>query len=99
MAKKKAVEEEEEDEFIDDDEDAEIVDETFTCRICNKEVEVSEGDDMTLICDACAKNYNMDKFWGDYDDGKIPDDKLTTINMEPYKLPPKAPKKKKSTSK
>ncbi len=96
MAKKKVVEEEEEE--IIDDEDEEIEDETFVCRLCKKEVEVSEGDDMTLVCDSCAKNYNMDKFWKDYDNGKIPDDKLQSIDLEPYKLAPKAPKAKKSSA-
>ena len=100
MAKKKVEEiEEEEEEEILDDEDEEIEDETFKCRLCKKEVEVSEGDDLILVCDKCGEQYNLDKFWGDYDKGKIEDDQLTTFDLEPYKLPPKPAKKKKTTDK
>ena len=90
MAKKKVVEEEEEEEEYEDDT---MEEETFECRECKKTVETGEGDDHMALCDDCMEDYNVDKFWKDYDKGKITDDTLKTTDLTPY-LTAKAKKKR-----
>ncbi len=81
MAKKKNTDEEEE-EFEDDT----VEEETATCRICENDFELGEGDDMILVCEECVdkKKIDVDKIWKDYDNGKISDDELTTFDVSNY---------------
>ena len=79
-----AEEAEEEDEFEED---------TFTCRLCGKETELGDGDDHILVCDHCAESYDLDRFWKDFDDDKITEEELKTIDLSPYLDAKKAAKK------
>ncbi len=93
---KKAVDEEEgdEEEQFEDDTPEE---EKFKCRVCGKTVDADEGDDLINVCDNCAAGYDLDKLWDEYDDGKISDAELKTVDLSKYimkKAPKKAAKKK-----
>lgn len=82
MARKaKNVDDDFDEEVIDDDE---FEEETFTCRICGAEAFIGDGDDMLLLCDKCYDKYDVDKIWEDFDDGKIEEDELTTIDLSKY---------------
>lgn len=78
-----------EDEFEDD----EFEEDTFTCRDCHQKTEYGEGDDMLLLCDNCIDNYNIDKIWDEFDDGKIDEEELATIDLSKYALKKKKGKK------
>jgi hypothetical protein len=103
MPAKQIIEDDEEDE--DEEENDEMKEEQFTCRLCGKVKDVDEGDDLINVCDKCMEPYDMEKFWTDYDAGKIADKDLKTISLEPYidqKKAAKAAKKaaaKKATKK
>jgi hypothetical protein len=71
-----------EEEFEEDEEEFE--EDTFTCRICRKECEFGEGDDLILVCDECAPDYDFDKLWDAYEEGEIGDDELPIIDLDPY---------------
>ncbi len=89
----KEADEEEEEEFEDDTPE----EEKFTCRVCKKTVDADEGDDLINVCDNCAAGYDLDKLWDEYDDGKISDAELKTVDLAKYiskKAPKKAAKKK-----
>ena len=68
------------------DEEIEEEDETFECRVCNKEVTHEDGDDNLLICDSCAEKYNLEKIWDDYEADRLSEDDLRTCDLTPYKL-------------
>jgi hypothetical protein len=71
------------DEFPEDyDEEVE----EFQCRVCGKDCTHENGDDYVLLCDDCAENYNMDKLWADWEEDKITEEELKTVDLNKYKI-------------
>jgi hypothetical protein len=95
MAKKKIEEEEEDEEVIEDEEDDTLDEETFVCRVCHKNTNADEGDDLITICDNCADNFDIDKIWADFDNEKILEENLKSFNLDPYRIQKKTKSKKK----
>ena len=79
MGKKKE-EIEDEEEYEDD----EFEEDSFTCRECKGTAVLGEGDDMLLLCEDCMEKYDTDKLWEDFDDGKIDEEDLPTIDLAKY---------------
>jgi len=101
MAKKKEEfeDEDDEEEDLDDEEEDDFEEEKFTCRVCKKQVTVDEGEDNFALCDNCAKNFDVEKIWADFDNEKILEENLKTFDLEKYRLKPKEPKKKTTVKK
>jgi hypothetical protein len=57
----------------------------FRCRVCGEVVDADEGDDTIGVCDECLEVYDMDRFWADFDRGKIVDEDLRAVSLEPYR--------------
>lgn len=89
---KKKVEDDDEgaDEEVDEEEDGEFDDEEdfeeepFTCRMCNKQTLIGDGDDIVAVCDTCLQFLDEDKIWDDYDNGVIADEELKTFDFMKY---------------
>ncbi len=93
-----AEEEEEEGEDKEEgDEGAEGGEEedTFICRLCKKNVDVGDGEETFALCDRCARDYDIDKMWEDFDDEKISEHQAKTINLDRYRKRKGPPKQQK----
>ena len=88
-------EEDEEEEDLEEEAEAD----KFTCRMCGKVRDTDEGDDTIDVCDDCLEGYDMNKFWNDFEKGKIPENELKTISLEPYLKKKAAKKTAKKTAK
>ncbi|HMF31630.1 MAG TPA: hypothetical protein VKK79_09460 [Candidatus Lokiarchaeia archaeon] len=85
-----AEEDEEDEESAGEDEDE---DDTFTCRLCGKTIDVGDGEETFALCDRCAKDFDVDKMWDDFDNEIITGSNAKTVSLDKYRLrkgPPKS---------
>jgi rubredoxin len=74
------------DENSEEEDDSELDEEKFKCKVCGEVFDGTEGDDLILLCDGCAENYNVDKIWSEYDKDIITDDDLKNLDLKKYLL-------------
>jgi cobalamin biosynthesis protein CobT len=79
-------EEDEEDEESAGEDEGEDEDDTFTCRLCGKTIDVGDGEETFALCDHCAKDYDIDKMWDDFDNEIITGSNARTVSLDKYRL-------------
>lgn len=83
-------EDEEDDGSDEDKEDGEKVeeeeDDTFVCRLCGKTTDVGDGEETFALCDKCAKDYDIDKMWDDFDAEIISGSNARTVSLDKYRI-------------
>ncbi len=87
--------EEEGEETEEGDESGEEEEDTFVCRICKKNVDVGDGEETFALCDRCARDFDIDKMWEDFDDEVISEHQAKTINLDRYRKRKGPPKQQK----
>ena len=73
-------------ENLEEDDDPELDEEKFKCKVCGDVFDGTQGDDLILLCDGDAENYNVDKIWSEYDQDIITKDDLKNLDLKKYLL-------------